>query len=295
MLVLIYGSKGWIGQQITSYLKNQDINFIDGISRVDNYDAVKDEITKYKPTHILSCIGRTHGKVGDKTYTTIDYLEQEGKLRENINDNLYSPLILARLSELHNIHFTYIGTGCIFEYDNDHIIPTNLGEINGFIEEDNPNFFGSEYSTVKGFTDKLMKLFPGTLNLRIRMPITEINNSRNFISKIITYHKICSIPNSMSVLPILIPVMINMMKDNKVGTYNFTNPGVISHNEILEMYRDIVDKDFKWKNFTIEEQNKILASKRSNNFLETNKLEKNYNVMNIKDSVKWCLDNWKNS
>ena len=286
MRLLIIGSRGWIGQQVIEYLKKENIEYYESKVRADNYDDITEEIREINPTHILSCIGRTHGKIGDKTYTTIDYLEQEGKLKENINDNLYSPLLLARLCEIHNIHFSYIGTGCIFEYDNEHSITS------GFKESSLPNFFGSSYSVVKGFTDRLIKLYPKVLNLRIRMPITNIDNPRNFITKIITYDKICSIPNSMSVLPVLIPIMINMMKDKKEGTYNFTNPGVISHNEILEMYRAIVNKDFTWTNFTIDEQNKILASKRSNNYLETTKIEEYCSVMNIKDSVRWCLENW---
>ena len=188
MLILIFGSKGWIGQQVIEYLKKENINYIESNVRADNYDAIKKEILNNNLSHILSCIGRTHGKINDKTYTTIDYLEQEGKLKENINDNLYSPILLAKLCEIYNIHFTYIGTGCIFEYDNEHPFGE---EVNGFTEDSQPNFFGSRYSIVKGYTDKLIKLFPNVLNLRIRMPITNIDNPRNFITKIITYEKIC--------------------------------------------------------------------------------------------------------
>ena len=65
------------------------------------------------------------------------------------------------------------------------------------------------------------------------MPINSDNNNRNFITKILNYEKICSIHNSMSVLPELIPIMIDMMDKKIDGTFNFTNPGVISHNEIL--------------------------------------------------------------
>ena len=36
------------------------------------------------------------------------------EIHQNINDNLYTPLSLAMFSDKHNIHFTYIGTGCIF-------------------------------------------------------------------------------------------------------------------------------------------------------------------------------------
>ena len=46
-----------------------------------------------------------------------------------------------------------------------------------------------------------MSLFKNVLNLRIRMPITGEPNARNFITKITNYEKICSIKNSMTVLP----------------------------------------------------------------------------------------------
>ena len=69
-----------------------------------------------------------------------------------------------------------------------------------------------------------------------------------------------------------------------------TNPGLITHNEILEMYKEIVDPEFTWKNFSIEEQNEILASGRSNNFLETTVLREKYpQLKNIKDSVRDIL------
>ena len=83
--------------------------------------------------------------------------------------------------------------------------------------------------------------------------------------------------------------MIDMCDKKVTGTVNLTNPGLISHNEILEMYREIVDKDFKWDNFSIEEQRQILASERSNNFLDTSRLESLYKVKNIKDSVRDIL------
>jgi hypothetical protein len=94
----------------------------------------------------------------------------------------------------------------------------------------------------------------------------------------------------MTVLDELIPYMIDMGIKKTTGTVNLTNPGRISHNEILTMYRDIVDPSFTWQNFSIEEQNEILASKRSNNYLETKRLEEMYpEVMNIHDSVYQTL------
>jgi 3,5-epimerase/4-reductase len=282
MKILVYGSKGWIGNQFIEILKSKNANFYTGESRLDNNDTLIQEIDDIKPTHIITFTGRTHGDIDGKKYTTIDYLEQEGKLLENVRDNLYSPLLLAELCKQRKIHYSYLGTGCIFKYDEN---------ISSFNEDSLPNFFGSSYSVVKGFTDRLLHLYnDSVLNLRIRMPITGSRNPRNFITKISTYEKVCSVANSMTVLPELLPFVLDMMEKNITGTVNLTNPGLISHNEILEMYKEIVDPDFTWNNFSQEEQRKILAADRSNNLLDTTKLETLYpQVKDIKTSVRECL------
>lgn len=282
MKILVYGSKGWIGNQFIEILKSKNVDFYTGESRLDNNETLIKEIDEIKPSHIITFTGRTHGEIDGKKYTTIDYLEQEGKLLENVRDNLYSPILLAELCKQRKIHYSYLGTGCIFKYDEN---------ISSFNEDSLPNFFGSSYSIVKGFTDRLLHLYnDSVLNLRIRMPITGSRNPRNFITKITTYEKVCSVPNSMTVLPELLPLVLDMMEKNVTGTINLTNPGLISHNEILEMYKEIVDPDFTWTNFSQEEQRKILAADRSNNLLDTTKLETLYpQVKNIKTSVRECL------
>lgn len=292
MKFLIYGHNGWIGGQIINLLDELNISYIKGKSRLDSDNNIETEINDVKPTHIMLFTGRTHGVIDGKEYTTIDYLEQKGKLTENIRDNLFSPIKMAILCKKLNIHLTYLGTGCIFEYDEQHPFGE---ETNGFNENDTPNFFSSSYSIVKGFTDRLMHYYSDiVLNVRIRMPITNDFNKRNFIVKIINYEKICSVPNSMTVLPELLPLIIDMAMKGETGTVNLLNPGLITHNEILEMYREIIDPNFKWKNFTLEEQSKILAGGRSNNYMDTKLLESKYNVTNIKDAVRKCLIDMKN-
>ena len=296
MKLLIYGHKGWIGTQFVSLLKkdNSSIEYILGQSRIDDTTLMLKELDTIKPTHVISFIGRTHGNIGDKEYTTIDYLEQPGKLVENVRDNLFSPLSLALACKEKKIHYTYLGTGCIFSYkdiDLDHFVLND----NGFTENDLPNFFGSGYSIVKGFTDRLMhQLNDNVLNLRIRMPIIEEDCPRNFITKITNYKKICSVPNSMSVLTELLPIALRMLKVGMTGTINLTNPGVISHNEILELYKEYVDPTFTWENFSIEEQRAVIACERSNNLLDTSLLEAFApDVRPIHDAVREIIKNYK--
>ena len=281
MKLLIFGSRGWIGRQFCEYLDNNNILYIESDSRADNEKDVEKEINEYKPTNIVSFIGRTYGG----TFNTIDYLEQPGKLVDNIRDNLYAPMILSILCERYNIHYTYMGTGCIFEYGGDEGCDAKKRE------DDVPNFFGSSYSIVKGYTDRLQHMYSNnTLNLRIRMPIVNYDHDRNFITKITKYEYVCSVANSMTVLPDMFPVIADMIKKNVVGTFNLCNKGAITHNEILELYKMHVDNNFTWKNFSIEEQNKVLLSKRSNIELSTDKLYELYpNIPDIRTSIENCM------
>ena len=279
MKILFFGSRGWIGKQFCEHLNKNNVEYMETSVRAD----IEKEIQEHNPTHIISFIGRTHGE----NYNTIDYLEQPGKLVENIRDNLYAPIVLSILCKKYNIHYTYMGTGCIFEYKED-------SKSEDIDEEKSPNFYGSSYSIVKGYTDRLQHMFSeNTLNLRIRMPIVNYDHDRNFITKITKYENVCSVANSMTVLEDMYPVILDMIRNNTTGTFNMCNKGVITHNEILELYKEYVDSSFKWKNFSIEEQNKILLSKRSNIELSSKKLYELYpNIPDIKTSIDNCLKNY---
>lgn len=153
----------------------------------------------------------------------------------SIRANVIGTLNLIDVAFLHGIHVTNFATGCIFEYDDAH----PLGSGKGFLEGDVPNFDKSFYSMTKGMVEKLCREYPNVLVLRVRMPISDDLEPRNFITKISKYERVVNIPNSMTVLYDLLPVSIDMSEKGLTGVYNFTNPGVISHNEILDMYKEV--------------------------------------------------------
>jgi hypothetical protein len=127
----------------------------------------------------------------------------------------------------------------------------------GFTESDPPNFGGSFYSRTKGLVEEMLGEYDNLLQLRLRMPISsDLANGRNFVKKIVNYAKVVDIPNSMTVLDELLPISIEMARRGLKGIFNFTNPGVVSHNEVLAMYRDAVDPEYTWNNFSEEEQAK---------------------------------------
>jgi 3,5-epimerase/4-reductase len=96
--------------------------------------------------------------------------------------------------------------------------------------------------------------------------------------------------NSMTVLPDLLPILIDLAINKENGTINLVNPGIISHNEILEMYKEIVNPNFTWNTMTLQEQNDILLAERSNNILDTSRLTTLYpTVYDIKTSIRILL------
>ena len=263
---LVYGARGWIGEQFCALLQKQGEEVVTASQRVDNTTAVEQEIATVAPDRVVCWVGRTHSPSNN----TIDCLESREMLEANLRDNLYSQVSLALLCQKLGVHLTVAGTGCIYQYDTEH--PIN-GPGRG--EHTLPNFFGSSYSTVKGFCDRLLSQ-TSTLVLRVRMPVTGDRNPRSFLTKILKYEKICSITNSMTVLPTLLPVAVDLAKRGCTGAINFTNPGALSHNECLELYREIVDPSFTWHNFTLEEQSQVLKAGRSNNTLEPTTILRDY-------------------
>jgi 3,5-epimerase/4-reductase len=98
MRVLIYGHKGWIGSQFLDLLTaDADIEVLYPTSRAEDIDGIERDVVEQQLTHVVSFIGRTHGVVDNRKFSTIDYLEQPGKLQENLRDNLFAPMAVALL------------------------------------------------------------------------------------------------------------------------------------------------------------------------------------------------------
>lgn len=285
---LIWGGRGWIGGHFIKALEKRGWKATIATSRADDLVAVNTEISTVEPTHLVSLIGRTHGP----GFSTIDYLEQPGKLVENMRDNLYGPLCLAEASRVTGKHLLYMGTGCIFDYDEEH--PLGGATDTGFTEEDRPNFFGSGYSVVKGYTDQLMANYPDVLNVRIRMPISSEDCPRNFITKIINYKKINSIPNSMTVMDDILPLLVRAMEDGVVGALNATNPGVIDHTTILRLYKEFQNSEHTWEEIDKQELlGSCVKAARSNNMLDTKRIEELYpELPDITTSVRKLLNSY---
>jgi len=256
---LIYGGKsGWLGNQLVDLCTEQGLEFMCSTVRIENRDKLEKELDLYQPTRVLMAAGIT-GR------PTVDFCEDHKQ--DVIRTNVIGTLNVVDACYTRNIHVTNFATGCIFKYDESHIVGGQ-----GFKEEDTPNFNGSFYSHTKGMVENLLQNYDNCLTLRIRMPISADLHHRNFVTKILNYAKVVNIPNSMTTLDDMLPIALRASKQKLTGILNFCNPGAISHNEILEMYREIIDPSFTWENFSEAECNAILKAQRSNNTLNATKL-----------------------
>ena len=139
-----------------------------------------------------------------------------------------------------------------------------------------------------------MKYYTNCLILRLRMPVSDDLHPRNFVTKIAKYEHVVNIPNSNTILHDLLPESILLAEHKETGIYNFTNPGAISHNEVLSLFKEYVRPDFTWKNFTLDQQSKVIKAGRSNCKLDTTKLVKklkeyNFEVPEIHEAYKACF------
>lgn len=251
MKYLIFGN-GYVAGHFKKFLGNDaEISKV----RIENYDAVKNEISSKKPDVVINTAGKT-GR------PNVDWCEDH-KL-ETLTSNVYGPLTLLRVCEELNQYWAHVGSGCVYTSETTDQV---------YNEDDAPNFFGSFYSRTKMWSEQMLKEF-NVLQLRLRMPLDDEPGPRNFVTKITKYDKVISVPNSISVIQDFLDGSKKLMEKKATGIFNMTNTGYITHAEILDMYKELVDPNFKYTLFSVDDMHKITKAKRSNCILSTEKLEK---------------------
>ncbi|KAF7193557.1 Bifunctional dTDP-4-dehydrorhamnose 3,5-epimerase/dTDP-4-dehydrorhamnose reductase [Pseudocercospora fuligena] len=281
---LIWGGNGWVAGQLKALLEEQGKEVHTTTIRMENAAEVSKELESIRPSHVLNAAGCT-GR------PNVDWCEDNKA--QTVRSNVIGTLMLADLCNQMSIHCTVFATGCIYQYDERHPIGGA-----GYTEEDPPNFTDSFYSMTKGHVEPILSSYDNVLILRMRMPVSDDLHARNFVTKISKYERVVNIPNSNTILHDLLPVSIALAEHGDSGVFNFTNPGAISHNEVLTLFRDIIRPGFSWKNFSLEEQSQIIKAGRSNCMLDTSKLEgkaKSYGlaIPEVHEAYRSCFQRMK--
>jgi 3,5-epimerase/4-reductase len=270
MKYLIFG-KGYLGNKFHQYLENSVLDPAD----ITDETAVRNAIQQHRPDVVINCAAKS-GK------PNIDWCETH-KL-ETLNSNLRGPLTLLKVCSDLNQYWMQLGSGCIYEGDNN-------GQ--GWRENDPPNFHRSYYSRLKGVMNDLLADFP-VLQLRLRMPLDGEPSARNLITKITTYKQIISLPNSITVIDDLLLAAKDLMERKATGIYNVVNPGAITHAEILKIYKELVDPTHTYELISLEQLEKMTKAGRSNCVLNTDKLaQAGITLPPINERVREVLTQYK--
>jgi dTDP-4-dehydrorhamnose reductase len=179
-----------------------------------------------------------------------------------LRSNVTGPLVLLDACLQRNLYLVHLGSGCVFDGDN---------QGRGFSEHDPPNFFGSFYSQTKSWADGILDAFP-VLILRVRMPFDDSLHERTLLGKLVKYRKVLDARNSLTYIPDLLDAARRLVEGRRVGIFHIANPGVTSPYRIMLRYRELVDPQHSFERISPDELDGLTRARRCNCRLATDKL-----------------------
>lgn len=265
--ILIFGGRGYIG----GYLQRLYPQAITPPTDIADAQAVAAILDEVKPTVVINAAGKT-GR------PNVDWCETHKQ--ETIDSNILGPLNLLRECAKRNIYWVHIGSGCIYEGDNNG---------RGFDETDAPNFYGSFYSRSKAWSDQMLAEFP-VLQLRLRMPFDGTEQPRNLIMKLKKYTRVLDQQNSLTYIPDFLKALEILISKRETGVFNAVNPGTFSPFEIMTLYKEIVDPAHAFEQLSVTQLSDVVITGRSNCLIRSDKIQKAAMAfLPVADAVKEAL------
>jgi len=251
--------------------------------------VLEEAITSYRPEFLINAAGYT-GK------PNVDASERQKLIC--IEANLTLPGLIAELCEKHDLPWGHVSSGCIYT--------GRRSDGRGFSEDDPPNFDFrhnncSFYSGTKALSEEILREKTNHYIWRLRIPYNEIDSPRNYLSKVMNYQTLIDVENSISQLDEFVRACWQCWEKRvPFGTYNVTNPGVITTKEVTELIDEagLTPSGKYWEFFKDEDEflNKAALTPRANCVMDNSKLLKTgIEMTEVHDSIRWCLKNWKMS
>ena len=186
--------------------------------RLENIPDLRKYFNILKPKNVI-CAAGISGK------PTIDWCESHKC--ETIFTNVTCQLNLIHLCKEMGIHLTIIGSGAV--YDGNKL----------FTELDEPNFKGTFYSKARCILEEIIRstYIDDVLYLRILYPITCDEDPKCFIEKLkLRTSNIHDTQITVTILPLLLPKLQNILDQKVTGILNFVNNGITTPSELLKIF-----------------------------------------------------------
>jgi dTDP-4-dehydrorhamnose reductase len=286
-MIYLLGGSGYVGQSYQALLTRKGVPFRN-LRRAEldytNVDTLRAALRRDRPEFLINAAGYT-GK------PNVDACELHK--HECLFGNAVLPGIIADACADAGVPWGHVSSGCIYT--------GARADGSGFTEEDTPNFTFrtnncSFYSGTKALGEEVLAGKPGVYVWRLRIPFDQVDNPRNYLTKLLRYQRLLEAANSISQLEEFCAATFACWEKRvPFGTYNVTNPGHVTTREVVAAIKQagVSNKEFSF--FSSEDEFMHVAAKtpRSNCVMSSAKLASvGIQMTEVHASVDQALRAW---
>jgi dTDP-4-dehydrorhamnose reductase len=286
-MIILLGGSGYVGQAYQKLFAKLGVEFRNLVRKEINYadpHVLADFLADTRPEFLVNAAGYT-GK------PNVDACEDDKA--NTVFGNAVLPGFVRTACERTSTPWGHVSSGCIYS--------GRAEDGGGFKEEDFPNFsFRSNrcsfYSGTKALGEEVLQGAGSLYVWRLRIPFNEIDNPRNYLTKLMRYERLLEAENSISQLDEFVAATFACWQQRvPFGTYNVTNPGAITTSEVASLIRasGVCEKKFQF--FTDEDEFMAKAARtpRSNCVMDSSKLTGvGITLTEVHEAVETALRNW---
>ena len=288
MRFILLGASGFTGYEFRTQLRLRGHSCIPiGRNNCDYYQpgVLQHLLKSQKPDALINCAGYT-GK------PNVDACELD---KTNcLQANSVLPGIISDACEALDIPWGHVSSGCIFT--------GRHRDGNGFSEIDTPNFSFRQnncsfYSGTKALGEEVLSNAKQCYVWRMRIPFSNIDSDRNYLSKLMRYRRLLEAENSLTNLNEFVAAAIECFERSiPYGIYNMTNPGSVMTSDVVQLIRRILGHNTNFEYFASESAFMQQAAKapRSNCVLDSSKaLSAGLKLSPVLEALEKSLNNWQ--
>ncbi|MBL9189247.1 MAG: sugar nucleotide-binding protein [Opitutaceae bacterium] len=265
-MIYLLGGSGYVGTAYQALLTRKGIPFRNlRRAEVDysNVATLRAALLRDKPAFLINAAGYT-GK------PNVDACELHK--HECLFGNAVLPGIVADACAAAGVPWGHVSSGCIFT--------GSRPDGRGFTEADTPNFTFrtnncSFYSGTKALGEEVLAGKPDLYIWRLRIPFDQVDNPRNYLTKLIRYPRLLAATNSVSQLEEFVTATFACWEKRvPFGLYNVTNPGHVTTHEVVAAIKKsgVANKEFSFFKDETEFMNLAAKTPRSNCTMDSSKL-----------------------
>lgn len=287
-MIYLLGGSGYVGSAYQALLQRKGLAFRN-IRRAEfdytNQVALTDLLKREKPAFLINAAGYT-GK------PNVDACELHKP--ECLMGNAVLPGTVASACADASVTWGHVSSGCIYS--------GARPDGTGFTETDTPNFtfrtnHCSFYSGTKALGEEVLAGVPNVYLWRLRIPFNQVDNPRNYLTKLLRYQFLLDAANSISQLDEFVAATLACWEKRvPFGTYNVTNPGQITTREVVGLIKQtgVSSKDFKFFADEAEFMRTTAKTPRSNCVMNSAKLAATgITLTEVHEAVERDLRRWQ--